>query len=215
MRETCGVWVSKSVSRVVQANSVRIPRRILSGRRSLQAALTLCMLVGVALAGCRSTPTQLTLPGGAYQNDAFHFSVRYPAGWQVNVTPAAASSTGIPLHVVITRTSTIETTNALISNWSILVLNTRDSNIAEQIKPLKARIQSHDTHLHAISLGGQQGYQEEPVQQQIPGTEASDTHINYYLLLGDYVYEISTDAISSDHADAALQSMVASFTITK
>lgn len=215
MRETCGVRVSTVVSRVMQAGGVCIQRRTLSGCRSLQVALALCLFVGVALAGCRSTPSQPALPGGTYQNDTFHFSVRYPAGWQVNVTPAAAASQGIPLHLAITRTSTVQITNALISNWSLVVLNTHDNDIAEQIKPLKDRIQSHDGHLHAMSLGGQQGYQDEPVQQQIPGTEASDTHTTYYLLLNDYVYEISTDAISSDHADAALQSMVASFTITK
>jgi hypothetical protein len=215
MQKTCGVGVRRVVSRSMQAGDASMQRRALSGRRSLQAALALCILVGVALAGCRSTPTQAPLPGGTYRNDAFHFSVNYPAGWQVNIAPAADASQGIPLHVVITRTSTVQTTNELISNWSLLVLNTRDSNIAAQIKPLKDRIQRHDANLHAMTLGGEPGYQEQPLQQQIPGTDASDTHTNYYLLLGDYVYEISTDAISNDHADAALQSMITSFTITK
>ncbi|HEX8036981.1 MAG TPA: hypothetical protein VF510_24195 [Ktedonobacterales bacterium] len=182
---------------------------------NVQVALGLCMLVSIAIAGCRSTTSQPQLPGGTYRNDTFHFSVSYPVGWQVNVAPAATASQGIPLHVVITRTSTLQTTNALISNCSILVLNPRDAEIATQIKPLRARIQSKDTHLHAMLLGGQSGYREEPVQQEIPGTQANDTHTNYYLLLNDYVYEISTDAISSDNADSVLQSMVASFTIVK
>jgi hypothetical protein len=213
MRETCGMWVSRAVARAMQAGDVCIRRRLVSGRTNVQVALGLCMLVSIALAGCRSTTSRPSLPGGTYRNDTFHFSVSYPEGWQVNVAPAATASQGIPLHVVITRTSTLQTTNALISNCSILVLNPRDAGIAEQIKPLKAHIQNKDTHLHAILLGGQSGYREEPVQQQIPGTQANDTHTNYYLLLNEYVYEISTDAISSDNAEEALQSMIASFTI--
>ncbi|MGZ3583831.1 MAG: hypothetical protein ACXVCX_12480 [Ktedonobacterales bacterium] len=199
----------------MREGDVCFQRRAGGGRINVRVVLGLCMLVSIALAGCRSTSSQPALPGGTYRNDTFHFSVSYPPGWQVNVAPAATASHGIPLHVVITRTSTLQTTNALISNCSIVVLNPRDAEIATQIKPLKDRILSKDTHLHAILLGGQSGYREEPVQQQIPGTPANDTHTNYYLLLSDYVYEISTDAISSDSAGAVLQSMVASFTIVK
>ncbi|MGZ6348999.1 MAG: hypothetical protein ACXWQ8_05770 [Ktedonobacterales bacterium] len=209
------MWVRRVLARAMREGDVCFQRRAGGGRINVRVVLGLCMLVSIALAGCRSTSSQPALPGGTYRNDTFHFSVSYPPGWQVNVAPAATASHGIPLHVVITRTSTLQTTNALISNCSIVVLNPRDAEIATQIKPLKDRILSKDTHLHAILLGGQSGYREEPVQQQIPGTPANDTHTNYYLLLSDYVYEISTDAISSDSAGAVLQSMVASFTIVK
>lgn len=213
MRETgAGRGRSGVVARV---GDIGGQRRVLSGRVSLRIALVLWIFGSLALAACRGTTTQPTLPGGTYRSDTFHFSVTYPAGWQVNIAPAATASQGIPLHIAITRTSTLQSTNALISNCSILVLNTHDSNIAIQINLLRERIAGKDARLHAVSLGGRPGYQEQPVRQEIPGTQVSDTHTNYYLLLSDYVYEISTDAISSDNVDALLQSMVASFTIEK
>lgn len=52
-----------------------------------------------------------------------------------------------------------------------------------------------------------------------PGTACTivkvvDVHTDYFLVHGGYVYQVTTDAISGDAADAALQSMVASFRLT-
>lgn len=212
MRERWGARARRSaVVHMMQGGGVCVQRRTHRGISGASVTLALCVCVSLALAACRST--QPTLPGGTYRSDAFHFTVNYPAGWQANVSPAASASQGIPLHVIITRTVSPQTNSSLVSNCSITVLNMRDSNIALQLKPLRDRIQKKDAQLVAVTLGGKPGYQEEPVRQEIPGTQLSDTHTNYYLLLGDYVYEISTDAISSDKADAALRSMVGSFTI--
>lgn len=215
MREARSVRVRSAVVHVMQSGRVYVQHRTRSGYISKRLILALCVLVSLALAACRATTTQSTLPGGTYRNDTFHFSVSYQTGWQVNVAPASTASQGIPLHVVITRTTSLQSNSSLVSNCSITVLNTQNSDVALLLKPLKDRIQRKDTRLRAVSLGGQPGFQEEPVRQDIPGTQLSDTHTNYYLLLGTYVYEINTDAISSDNADAALQSMVASFTIVK
>ena len=216
MREWCGVGARSAVLHVRQVGGILAQRRTDGWIRGAHIMLAFCVFVSVALTACRGT--QLALPGGTYRSDAFHFSVNYPAGWQANVSPAASASQGIPLHVIITRTVSSQTNSSLVSNCSITVLNPRDSNIAPQLKLLQDRIQNKVRDLpplHTVTLGGKPGYQEEPVRQEIPGTQLSDTHTNYYLLLSDYAYEISTDAISSDHVDAELQSMVASFTIVK
>lgn len=218
MRATSSVQVRSAMLPTVQAGGICVHRRTRRGRIGAWIILALCVSVSLALVGCRSsrsTASQPVLPGGMYRSDAFHFTVTYPAGWQANITPAAAASQGIPLHVIITRTDSAQTNSSLVSNCSITILNTRDRNIAQAIEALKLRIQKKDEHLHSVTLGGMPGYQEDAVQQEIPGTQLSDTHTTYYLLLGDYVYEISTDALSSDNADGALRSMVASFTILK
>lgn len=215
MRATGRVRVRSAIVHVMQAGSVRVQRGAQARVTRARVAVALCVFVSMALVGCRSTTSQLALPGGMYRSDAFHFTVTYPEGWQVNVAPAATASQGVPLHVIITRTASVQTNSSLVSNCSITILNTRDPNIARAIEPLKTRIQKKDVHLHTVSLGGKPGYQEDAAQQEIPGTQMSDTHTNYYLLLNDYVYEISTEAISSDNADATLRAMVASFTILK
>lgn len=215
MRATGSVRVRSAIVHVMQARSVRVRRGAQARATRARVAVALCVFVGMALVGCRSTTSQQALPGGMYRSDAFHFTVTYPEGWQVNVAPAATASQGIPLHVIITRTASVQANSSLVSNCSITILNTRDPNIARAIEPLKIRIQKKDVHLHTVSLGDKPGYQEDAVQQEIPGTQMSDTHTNYYLLLNDYVYEISTEAISSDNADAALRAMIASFTILK
>ena len=215
MRDRWSVRVYTAKLRGIEASGAGVRRHRWNGSVGLQIMVALCVAVCLALSACRSTATQPMLPEGTYRNDAFHFSVSYPSGWQVNVTPASAASRGIPLHVLITRTASLQTDSSLVSNCSITVLNPHDGDIAAQIDLLKRRINGKDAQIHALSLGGKPGYQEQAQQQEIPGTHASDTHTNYYLLLDDYDYEISTDAISSDNVDAALQSMIASFTITK
>ncbi len=218
MRATSSVRVRSATLHMMQTGGICVQRRTRQGRIGASIILALCVLVSVALVGCRSsrsTASQPVLPGGMYRSDAFHFTVTYPDGWQANVTPAAEASQGVPLHVVITRTDSLQTNSSLVSNCSITILNTRDRNIAQAIEPLKTRIQKKDATLHSVTIGGMPGYQEDAVRQEIPGTQLSDTRTNYYLFLGDYVYEISTEAISSDNADASLGSIVASFTILK
>ncbi len=218
MRATSGVRVRSAMLYMMQAGGMCVQRRTRRGRTQAGIILALCVLVSLALVGCRSsrsTASQPVLPGGIYRSDAFHFTVTYPAGWQANITPAAQASQGIPLHVIITRTDSVQTNSSLVSNCSITILNTRDRNIAQAVEPLKTRIQKKDEHLHSVTIGGMAGYQEDLVRQEIPDTQLTDTHTTYYLFLDQYVYEISTEAISSDNADAALQSIVASFTILK
>lgn len=190
-----------------------VARRSSRAGVTVWAGLAIWVVLAATLAGCRSTATPPTLPSGSYRNATYHVQVAYPDGWQVNVTPEAQASVGIPLHVVITRTGALQTQSTLVTNWSLTVMNGKVKNIDEQIAALRRRIQQKDASLHPLTLGGASAYQEQPVRQTIPGSQVTDTHTTYYLLVGDLEYEISTDALSSDHAEEALQSILSSFTL--
>lgn len=166
------------------------------------------LLLALGLAACRgATPTVRNLPAGTYTNAQYHFTVRYPNGWQTNVSPQ--SSPLEPLTLTITRSSAVETNGSLVSAFTVTVFDASNSAIATPIAALPA-----NPTLSATTLGGLPAYQDKPISQQLPNTHFTATHTDYYLVTGGYEYQISTDAVQSDNADAALASMLKSFTIT-
>lgn len=173
---------------------------------------------------------RVTYPSG-WQVSASNGSV--PDAWKtptVSVTPAASPTPGaivaVPLQVSITRTGARTTEVPVISTFAITVWDLHDLSAAAQAANLV-----HDPALHSVTIGGQQGYATVPVREPIlpaggtggttatgtAGTTASavtDTHTDYYVLRDGFEYQISTDAISGDNADGALQAMLQSFTFT-
>lgn len=166
------------------------------------------VLVG-SLAACGQTaaPTP-KFSGGVYTNTEFHFTLSYPNGWKVNVQPSPSSV--IPLTVYITRSDAVSTPGAPISTLTIAVFNARDANVAKSISLLAT-----DKTLRKVTLAGLAGFASATVQQQVPSSTTTDTHTDYYLVTPDWEYQISTDAISGENAEDALNSMVRSFALVK
>lgn len=173
--------------------------------------LTLLSVVALlSLTACRST-AQPSLPAGSYHNQQYHFTVAYPTGWLANVAPTSAQANA--LTVAITRTSALQASASLVSTFTITAFNLHDPAVAASAQFLQQQIAQPDSPLHTVQLAGMQGYADKPVLQQIPNSTLSDTHTNYYLLLPDFEYHLSTDAVTGDGADKALQHMLSSFTI--
>lgn len=164
----------------------------------------------LAIAACGS-PSALQLPAGSYSSATYDFHVAFPRNWKANpydATPSGSGSpqTAIPFTLVITRTGDTHSVASLISTCTITVMNMKDSNIAKSAARL-----ADDNALEPATIGGMQGYKSKPVVQNVPNTQVSVTHTDYYIVHGDYEYQLSTDAVSSDHADSDLQSIIASF----
>jgi hypothetical protein len=172
-------------------------------------AAVLVALLGMILAACGQTAAPPpTFAGGVYTNAPYHFSVTYPNGWKVNAQ--SSTSTVVPLTVYITRSDAVSTPGAPISTLTIAVFNVHDSNIAKSIKSLPT-----DKALQKTTLAGLPAYASAPAPQQVPGSTITDTHTDYYLVMADWEYQISTDAVSGENSDAALQDMVKSFALMK
>lgn len=172
------------------------------------------VLMGVAclvIAACGSPSTpQLHLPGGTFSSATYGFHVTYPRNWKLNpydATPSASgSAVAIPFNLVITRTGDTHSAASLISTCTITVMNMKNTDIAKSAANLAT-----NKALHAATIGGAQGYKSSPLVQNIPNTQISVTHIDYYVIHGGYEYQISTDSVKGDNADADLESMIASF----
>lgn len=169
------------------------------------------MLTGAAclvVAACGS-PSMLHLPGGAYSSTTYNFHITYPANWKANPsegTPSTADA-AIPFTLIITRTGDTHSVASLISTCTITVMNMKNSDIATSAATLPT-----NKALQSATIGGVQGYKSSPLTQDIPNTQISVTHIDYYVVHGDYEYQISTDSVKGDNADRDLQSIIASFT---
>jgi hypothetical protein len=116
--------------------------------------------------------------------------------------------------VVITQTSTDQIDSALISSFTVTVLNAGDPAIASAIASQKAQASGANPVLKTIALAGQSAWQAQPMTKQLQDSDQSATHTDYYLLHGAYEYQLSTDAITGGGADAALAAMLKSFTFT-
>jgi hypothetical protein len=177
--------------------------------RALAIALAGSACLIIAACGSPSTP-QLNLPGGTYSNATYGFHITYPRNWKPNsfdATPAADGSIApIPFNLVITRTGDAHSAASLISTCTITVLNMKNKDIATSAASLTS-----NKALQAATIGGAQGYKSSPLVQNIPNSQISVTHLDYYVIHGDYEYQISTDSVKGDNADADLESMVASF----
>ncbi|HLZ21758.1 MAG TPA: hypothetical protein VKQ30_06525 [Ktedonobacterales bacterium] len=178
-------------------------------QRSFWLVTASMVLFGLTLTACQQSATPLpAFAGGVYTSAPYHFSITYPNGWKANAQ--SSTSAVVPLTVYITRSDAVNTPGDPISTLSIAVFNVHDANIAKSVKSLAT-----DKTLRTTRLASLAAYASAPIQQQVPGSTITDTHTDYYLVTTDWEYQISTDAISGENADAALQSMVASFALTK
>ncbi len=172
------------------------------------AVLALAALLALVMAGCGSAGTtpKHDLPGGEYVNNAYHFRITYPQGWQLNVSPQSSQIS--PLTLLITRSGELQSTGSLVSTFGITVFDVGAPPIATAVAGY-----TNDKTLHALTLSGLPAYQGAPIQQAVPNTQYSDTHTDYYLIHGGYEYQLSTDSVRGDNAGPALDSMLRSFTI--
>ncbi len=177
--------------------------------RAITVALAGAACLIIAACGSPSTP-QLNLPGGSFSSTAYGFHVTYPRNWQpnsYNATPPTDGSTApIPFNLIITRTGDAHSAASLISTCTITVLNMKSPDIAKSAASLAT-----NKTLQPATIGGVAGYKSSPLVQDIPNSQISVTHVDYYVIHGDYEYQISTDSVKGDNADADLASMVASF----
>jgi hypothetical protein len=165
------------------------------------------LICALMLAACGES-----LPGGTYTSSAYHFRVSFPAGWQA--TAASGDAATIPLVVTFTRSSAHTSGAPMVSTLTVTVLNLSDRYLFGAAAKL-----AHDPRLQRTTLSGLPAYASPPDQQAIPGamgtpSALTDTHTDYYLVHGGYEYQLSTDAVSGDNADADLQSMLQSFALT-
>jgi hypothetical protein len=169
------------------------------------AALAACLVI----AACGS-PTLPSLPAGSYSSATFGFHVSYPTNWKANPCDAStcgnSASGAIPFNLIITRTGDSHSAAALISTCTITVMNMKDRAIAASAAGL-----SRDKTLQPVTIGGARGYKSAPVTQDIPNSQISVTHTDYFVVHGNYEYQLSTDSVKGDNADADLQSIIASF----
>jgi hypothetical protein len=178
------------------------------------AGVSLCGALVCVLAACgTSNPAPPKPAGGVYSNADFHFTVTYPDGWQPNEIRGAALTATIPLTLVITRTGS-DQTSSLLSTFTVTVLYAKNPTIAQVIQGMRVQAARKPSTLRTISLAGQPAWAALPIQQQLPDSQLSATHTDYYLLHGDYEFQLSTDSVAGDDADAALQAMLASFAFT-
>lgn len=210
----------------MRARGMAVGYRVRGGvtHRHQRWALALAgLLLTLLLAACgASTPALPSSPGGTYTNAEFHFSITYPSGWVANevraplglpqATPSAALA--IPLTVVITQTGTEQIDSALLSSFTVTVLNADNAAIASSITAQKAQASGATPTLTTVTLAGQSAWQAQSVTQQLPDSNQSATHTDYFLLHGAYEFQLSTDAIAGGGADAALAAMLKSFSFT-
>jgi hypothetical protein len=141
--------------------------------------------------------------------------VTYPNGWQVNTPVGKTSSTTVPLEIVITQIDAQATGGAQVSSFTLAVYNARDKVAAAQINQLLKEAHQAASPLQPITISGKSGYQDKPVVGTVPGTQVTDTHIDYFLVTTDYEYQISIDALSSDNSMPALQGILKSFKLLR
>jgi hypothetical protein len=173
------------------------------------------------LAGCgASTAAPPQFSGGSYVSPTqYHFKISFPNGWQsyVIVDPtvtAGAANTVFPLTVAITRSSASQAPSSIVSNLTIAVLDLRNPQLVDKDLLKAVTTRSANPAYHPVKIAGLTAYATAPLQQTFPNGGQVITHVDYYLLVNNIEYHISTDAVSGDQADADLASMLASFTIT-
>lgn len=172
-------------------------------------------LLALAAAACAPTaaPTLPKARGGTYTSAAFHFSITYPEGWRAQPVTGDQPSTIIPLTVAITRVGAVQTQGPRVSTLTITVFNARDPNVQRGIAALQARAHATPPTLAALTLAGKPAFQSSPDTRQEPGI-GGVTHTDYFLVAGDYEYQLATDAVAGDNAEGQLQAMLQSFTLS-
>lgn len=183
----------------------------LARRRWLGVALGVLAL-SLAMVGCRAQTTALPqTAGGTYSSDAYHFRMTYPNGWKLVEQQSTGSA--VPLVVTLTRISALQASNSFVSTLTVTVFDLHAPDEATPYAQLQAQIHDKKTPLKQITLAGHPAYRDAPTQQTSPDGKTTVTHTDYYLLTSVFEYQISTDAVSSENADADLSAMVTSFTL--
>jgi hypothetical protein len=181
-------------------------------RRLVAAFGALVLLLAVA-ACAAAAPAAPKARGGTYTSADFHFSITYPDGWQAQQVNGDQPSTIIPLTVVITRIGAVQTQGPRVSTLTITVFNARDPNVQRGIAALQARARATPPTLKALTLAGKPAFQTSPDTRQQPGL-GGVTHTDYFLIAGDYEYQLATDDVAGDNADGQLQAMLQSFALS-
>ncbi len=203
-----------------KGESVSRPIRWASGSAHWIWALSLIAALAIALAACGAPSASAPqFNGGTYQSASqYHFKVAFPSGWKVNpiADPTAATTTNpvFPLTVTITRSSTSQAISSIVSNFTVALLDLRNPQLVNKDLLKAATTRSANPAYHAVKIAGFSAYATAPVQQTFPNGGQVITHVDYYLLVNNIEYHISTDSVSGDQADADLASMLASFTLT-
>ena len=157
--------------------------------------------------------------GGTYESPPqYHFKLSYPNGWKANLiadsTATPIANPVFPLTVEITRSSTSQAISSIVSNLTVAVLDLRDPQLVDKDLLKAVTTRSANPAYHAVKLAGLTAYATTPLQQTFPNGGQTITHVDYYLLVNNIEYHISTDAVSGDKADDDLASILASFTLT-
>jgi hypothetical protein len=149
-----------------------------------------------------------------FTSTAYHFSIRYPANWSASSIPQPSEVS--PLTLVIAKTHSPQDTapapgqasGALVSTLTVVVLSLSNPGIAASVQALPS-----NPSMQKTTLAGVPAYKAADVDEQSPDAQVVDVHIDYYVVHGQYEYQISTDAISNDPDGASeLQAMLKSFT---
>lgn len=180
-----------------------MPRARYSAGSLRVGALAIVALLCLALQACGGSPSAPNPPGGVYSSVAYGFKVSYPTGWKVNALTAPTSA---PLILIITKSAVSSAPGAQVSTFTLDVLSLKDKSIAAN-----AALLPKNKSLTHITLAGLPAYRDTPSVEQTPNSSVVVTHTDYYLLHGDFEYQISTDAVSGD--TTALQGIVNSFSI--
>jgi hypothetical protein len=180
-------------------------------------AITLAWaLLVLASCGASSEPPP-QFSGGTYESPPqYHFKVSFPDGWKTNIVADSTATTNaaFPLTVVISRSSTSQAISSIVTNLTIAVLDLRNTQLVDKDLLKTVTTRSANPAYHAVTVAGLTAYASAPLQQTLPNGGQTITHVDYYLLVNNIEYHISTDAVSGDKADGDLASMLASFTLT-
>jgi hypothetical protein len=191
--------------------------------RSVKAAtcalplLTAMLLIFSGCGASSAAPPQFS--AGTYASPPqYHFKVSFPNGWKANTITDATATTAanpvFPLTVTITRSSTSQATSSIVSNLTVALLDLRNPQLVDKALLKTATTRSANPAYHPVKIAGLTAYATAPVQQTLPNGGQVITHVDYYLLVNNIEYHISTDAVSGDQVDADLASMLASFSLT-
>lgn len=189
------------------------------GKRAPLAWRLAALVVLALFAGCQSQSAATTTPPTTLSRPAYHFTLRLPANWVVfeeHDDPTAAS----PYFLDIQRASVAPAAANSLLNLQIIKTTTPGINAVIAALP-------KNPQYHAAPLNGQTVYIGTPFTYftqdttsppgsatPLPGTPGTVTHTDYEVATPALLYTFYTEAVAGDHADADLQAMVQSLTIS-
>ncbi len=176
------------------------------------------MLSVLFLVSCGAAPTSTT------QNTAqqgCHFTITIPTGWAI-VQKQQNPSSGFLCAMTIALTA--YETSQQYSQMNIQVLSAGSTNVQQTIQALAHNSQFSTIQLHGYNsyISKQTYYVSPPTMQpgqttlapptaNAPGTE---THTEYDIPTQQYLYTIITQNIVGQNADAGLNTLIQSFSVT-